>query len=103
MAFTLLGTGTATAKNVNPESVNSGITASAACYNHNNPYKTYGRWNYDHKERIDWRADPLNAFHIQYKFKYYYTRRVEWHCTSCGKVISTTFETKTEVGGWENA
>lgn len=101
MAFSLLGTGTTIAKTVNPEKFNVGITASATC-NHRNPYATYGEWQYSHRvDTGEWRADWWQLGHIQHKFTYYYTRRVEWHCVACGEVLYVTHETKTEQK-WKN-
>lgn len=104
MAFTLLGTGTAITKTLNPESANIGITADAAC-SHNMPHVvSYSDW-YEYgpsREMYDWRFNWL-SLRIQYKYKYYQRRRITSSCNSCGQYLYS-YEYRTYYDNtWVNA
>lgn len=103
MAFTLLGTGTTIAKNVNPESFNTGITADAAC-NHNMPRSTYKEWVNTGKPREQYAYKyDTGKKRMVHKYIYYQMRAVTWHCNSCGKHLYTTYEYRTYKNpNWED-
>ncbi len=72
MAFTLLGTGTAVAKNINPKSDNT-IVASAAC-NHVVGSSSYGPWQ-----------DNGQTWPALAVWRNHYKRPVK--CTKCGQTL----------------
>ncbi|MBP5579081.1 MAG: hypothetical protein J6X56_06335 [Ruminococcus sp.] len=74
LAFTLLGSGTAIAKNVNPKSVNT-LTASAACqYHHGTVVNGYYINNY--------RLNESNYNYYKKNGKWY--KETEMLCKCCG-------------------
>ena len=88
-AFTLLGTGTAITKNINPQSGNVGLTAEAAC-SHNMPRTYYSSWIVEYqgptgKWKFDWGLFRAKSeWEIHEKRAYYST------CNSCGTRLSST-------------
>jgi len=88
MAFTLLGTGTAVAKTINPKSDNN-IVASAAYCNHvvGSSSARYGEWQFDHYK---WNAGGLYFFDI------YRYRTVKYYCTKCGDYLYSGTQHKIE-------
>ena len=103
MAFTLLGTGTAITKSINPESVNIGITADAAC-SHNMPhFQGYSEWypSGQPREQYAYKLD-LGKLRMVHKYAYYQKRTVYWTCNSCGTTLRT-YEYRTYYNpNWED-
>lgn len=84
MAFTLLGSVTAIAKNVSPKSANT-LTASAACKHHGYAYRTTSNWQ--------------NVFSKSYRmganlWSLYQERTVNIRCGSCSKVTYSFKESR---------
>jgi hypothetical protein len=83
MAFTLLGTGTAITKSINPESVNIGITANAAC-SHSNPRvtTTTKELSASPTGNTEWRG-----WHKYSEYVVAYETYTKCTCNSCGKLL----------------
>ena len=85
MAFTLLGSGTAIAKNVSPKSDNTLTASAATCQHHGYHYTT----------RSNWRPVLSKSYQIGPKLWHTYQERTVYiRCGSCSKITSTYTESR---------
>ena len=85
MAFTLLGSGTAIAKNVSPKSDNTLTASAATCLHHGYRYSTTSNW-------VVYRVEPLTG-----KVKLHQKRTVYVRCGSCDRVVNTYIEYRSVI------
>lgn len=95
MAFTLLGTGTAITKTLNPESSNIGITADAAC-NHRNAHTVYTAWEVEYQFPTgNWKFD-WGKFRAVSEWEIHEVRAYYSVCGSCrARITPTKYERRT--------